>query len=93
MSDTMHPLKEGDQYYFFKNDGLQNQSVLMSMKSLDDEPVMVLDPNQFSSDGTSSLVEHSFSKDGKCWLIRFEGSSDWVTIKIKDMESGELYGH
>ncbi|MEZ4949632.1 MAG: prolyl oligopeptidase family serine peptidase [Saprospiraceae bacterium] len=85
------PFKEGDQYYFFKNDGLQNQSVLMSMKSLDDEPVMVLDPNQFSSDGTSSLVEHSFSKDGKYLAYQVsEGGSDWVTIKIKDMESGEL---
>lgn len=83
------PFKEGDKYYFFKNDGLQNQSALYSIKELDDEPVLVLDPNNFSEDGTSSMGGMSFNKEGN--LLGYavsEGGSDWRTIKVLDLKTG-----
>ena len=63
------PSREGDAYYFFKNDGLQNQSVLyrqatLQQESLDAEPTVLLDPNTFSEDGTVSLGSTSFTEDG-----------------------------
>lgn len=57
------PFNEGEYTYFFKNDGLQNQSVLYRQKG-DSEPEVFLDPNKFSEDGTTSLAEMDFSKDG-----------------------------
>jgi len=84
------PFKEGGQYYFFKNDGLQNQSVLYRQPTLDAEAVVVLDPNQFSEDGTSSLGAYSFSKDGsKLAYSVSEGGSDWHTAYILDLETGK----
>ena len=84
------PFKEGEKYYFFKNDGLQNQSALYSIKELNDEPVLVLDPNNFSDDGTSSLGGMSFNKEGN--LLGYavsEGGSDWRTIKVLDLNTGK----
>ena len=49
------PFKEGEYYYFYKNDGLQNQSVLYRKKGIDGQPEIFLDPNGFSKDGTSAL--------------------------------------
>ena len=71
------PLKEGEYTYFYKNDGLQNQSVVYRKKE-DGEPEVFLDPNSFSEDGTTSLSSLSFSKDGSlaAYLIS-EGGSDW----------------
>ncbi|MEL6986467.1 MAG: prolyl oligopeptidase family serine peptidase [Bacteroidota bacterium] len=84
------PFKEGDKYYFFKNDGLQNQNVLYSKSTLDAEPEVVLDPNKFSDDGTASLGAYSFSKDGNKLAYQIsEGGSDWRTIYVKDLVSGE----
>ncbi len=82
------PFKEGDNYYYFKNSGLQNQSVLFGTEGLDGEPFEVLDPNSFSKDGTSSLGGMSFSKDGKHLAYGIsEGGSDWRTIHVKDLSS------
>lgn len=72
------PFKEGEYYYFYKNDGLQNHSVLYRKKGIDGSPEVFLDPNEFSKDGTTGLANISFSKDGSlaAYLIT-EGGSDW----------------
>ncbi len=84
------PFKRGDNYYFYKNNGLQNQSVLYTMKELDGDPVEFLDPNKFSEDGTASLTTFSVSKDGK-WAAYgvSEGGSDWNEYRVRNVETGE----
>lgn len=59
------PFKEGNRYFYNRNTGLQNQSVLYTVSSLDGEPKMVLDPNTLSSDGTVALSGLQVSNDGK----------------------------
>ena len=59
------PFRKGEYFFFYKNDGLQNQSVLYIQKGLDGEPGVLLDPNTFSSDGTTRLSAFVLSKDGK----------------------------
>ncbi|MDH5382396.1 MAG: S9 family peptidase, partial [Cyclobacteriaceae bacterium] len=59
------PFKHNGIYYMYKNDGLQNQNVLYSMTTLQEEPTVFLDPNKFSNDGTISLAGTSWSKDGR----------------------------
>lgn len=83
------PFKESGVYYYFKNDGLQNQSVLYRIGENGNDEV-VLDPNKFSEDGTSSLAGLGFSKDGK-YLAYFisEGGSDWRKAKVLDLASGD----
>lgn len=84
------PFKEGGKYYFFKNDGLQNQSVLYSINDLNDQPSLVMDPNKFSEDGTTSLGGMSFNKNGDLLAYAIsEGGSDWRTIKVKDLSTGK----
>lgn len=78
------PFIRGDYTYFYKNDGLQNQSVIYR-KNKENEEKIFLDPNTFSTDGTTSLGGVSFSKDGS--LIAYsisEGGSDWRKIIIID---------
>lgn len=85
------PFKEGDKYYYFKNDGLQNQSVLYVTDDIKEEGEVFLDPNSFSEDGTASLGGLSFNKDGsKVAYFVSEGGSDWRTGYVKDVETGEL---
>ncbi len=85
------PFKKGDHYYYFKNDGLQNQAILYRQQNWDTTPEVVLDPNQFSTDGTASLGNFSFSKSGKHLAYEMsEGGSDWRTIYIKNIATGEL---
>ena len=85
------PFKEGGKYYFFKNDGLQNQSVLYVQENLNAEAKMVLDPNKFSDDGTTSLGEMDFSKDGRYLAYSTStGGSDWRSIVVKDLETDEM---
>lgn len=81
------PFIEGDYTYFFKNDGLQNQSVLYRKKG-EAEAEVFLDPNTFSSDATTSLADVSFSEDGKILAYSIsEGGSDWRKIIIIDVET------
>lgn len=84
------PFKEGDYYYFFKNNGLQNQSVLYRQKSLDGTPEVFLDPNKLSNDGTASLASFTFSKDHKiCAVGVAQSGSDWNEIFLMDVASKE----
>lgn len=85
------PFKEGDKYYYFKNDGLQNQYVLYSADNPTSEGQVALDPNKFSDDGTASLGGMEFDKSGR-YLAYFvsEGGSDWRTGYIKDMQEDKL---
>ena len=84
------PFKEAGKYYYFKNDGLQNQSVLYHLND-EGEDEVIINPNDFSDDGTSSLAGLSFSKNGKyiAYLIS-EGGSDWRTAKVLDLDTKTL---
>lgn len=85
------PFKKAGKYYFFKNDGLQNQSVLYVQDALDAAARVVVDPNTFSADGTSSLGELDFSKDGRYLAYSIsKGGSDWRTIVVKDLQTGQM---
>ena len=81
------PFKEGDYTYYYKNDGLQNQSVVYRKKGEGEEEVF-LDPNTFSEDATTSLAGLSFSKDGSlaAYLIS-EGGSDWRKAIVLDVNT------
>jgi prolyl oligopeptidase len=80
------PFREGDNYYFFKNDGMQNQYVLYQQKGLDGEPELFLDPNTFSTDGTIALGDLQFNKDGKIAAYTISKSgSDWNEIFVMDV--------
>lgn len=84
------PFKEGDFHYFYKNNGLQNQYVLYRQKN-GGTPEVFLDPNTFSEDGTTSLGEISFSKDGNMVAYSIsEGGSDWRKIMVMDAISKEI---
>ncbi len=89
------PFKAGKNYMFFKNDGLQEQSVLYIQNSLTGEPRVFLDPNKFSQDGTTSLAGVYISNDGKyCGYAISKGGSDWNEFFVKEVESGkELSDH
>lgn len=84
------PFKEGNYTYYYKNDGLQNQSVVYRKKD-DGEEEVFLDPNTFSEDGTTSLAGLSFSKDGSlaAYLIS-EGGSDWRKAIVMEAESMKI---
>lgn len=85
------PSKHGDRYYFFKNDGLQNQSVMYVQETLEDEPKVFLDPNQFSTDGTVSLATVSFTQDGSMVAYAIsESGSDWRKVLVMDVASQEV---
>ena len=84
------PRKRGNRYYFSKNDGLQNQSVVYQMDALDDEPKVLLDPNQWSDDGTVALGGMAYSDDGKYVAYGVqESGSDWRTWYVMEIESGK----
>jgi prolyl oligopeptidase len=84
------PFKEGDRYFYFKNDGLQNQSVLYTLTSLDGEARVLLDPNTLSEDGTIALSGIAISENGKLMAYGLSHSgSDWQEWKIRDVETGK----
>jgi prolyl oligopeptidase len=83
------PFKEGGRYFYFKNDGLQNQNVLYTLKSLDGEPRVLLDPNKLSTDGTVALSGYEVSEDGKYLAYGLSTSgSDWQEWKVREIETG-----
>ena len=86
------PFKEGDFTYYFKNNGLQNQSVLYR-KDKNGKEEIFLDPNTFSKDGTTSLGGINFSKDGS--LVAYsisEGGSDWRKVIVLEAKSKKIIG-
>ena len=84
------PFRRGDRYFYFKNDGLQNQSVLYTLPNLEAEPRQLLDPNRLSSDGTIALAGLALSEDAKLLAYGLSTSgSDWQEWKVRDVESGE----
>ncbi len=85
------PFKEGGRYYYYKNDGLQNQSVLYTMDRLDGKARVLIDPNQWSADGTIALSGAAFSDDGRHVAYRVaEAGSDWATWRVMEIESGKV---
>lgn len=85
------PSKVAGKYYFYKNDGLQNQSVLYELDSLTAEPKVLLDPNKLSDDGTVALSGLSFSKDGKYLAYSIARSgSDWNEINVMEVATRQL---
>jgi prolyl oligopeptidase len=86
------PFKEGDYTYFYKNTGLQNQSLLYRQKE-GGEPEVFLDPNTFSKDATTSLADISFSKDGS--LVAYQlsaGGSDWTSVVVMHSADKSIIG-
>ena len=85
------PFRKNGKWYVFKNNGLQNQSVLYQMDELGGALHEFLDPNKLSTDGTVALQGISFSKDGRymAYVISRSGS-DWQEIYVKDVATGEL---
>lgn len=84
------PFKSGDSYFFRKNNGLQNQYVLYSQKTLEDEAKILLDPNTLSEDGTVALSSYEISPDGKYLAYGLAtAGSDWNDWFIRDTQSGE----
>lgn len=80
------PTKEGEYYFFSKNNGLQNQSVVYIQKGLEGTPEVFLDPNTLSADGTAALAGMSFSRDHKlCAYNVARAGSDWNEIHVMDV--------
>jgi len=85
------PFKRGGKYFFFKNDGIQNQSVMYMQNSLDDKPEVLLDPNKLSKDGTVALASLSITKNGKYLAYSTaSGGSDWNEIFVMEIENRKM---
>jgi len=85
------PFKEGDWYYFYKNDGLQNQSVLYRQKGLDGTLEVFIDPNKMSKDGTAAIGIPSFSKNKKYAVyLEAQAGSDWQIAHVMNVADKKL---
>lgn len=84
------PVKEGGKYFFRRNTGLQNQSVLFVADSLTAEPRELLNPNTLREDGTVAVGAWSVSEDGKYLAYgTSSGGSDWVEFRVRDVATGK----
>ncbi len=87
------PFRNNEYFYFYKNDGLQNQSVLYRQKGLNGKPELVIDPNKFSEGGTTGLATFSLSDDGRYAVVgKSAGGSDWRTYFVMDMKTLKYTG-
>jgi prolyl oligopeptidase len=85
------PFKKNGTYFFFKNNGLQNQAVLYRQATLTSEPEVMIDPNTFSTDGTVAMHTQSFSKNGKYLAYSISKSgSDWNEIFVMDIATKQI---
>lgn len=84
------PSQRGGRYFQFRNTGLQNQDVLFVQEALDGEARVLVDPNNFSQDGTVALTNWAISEDG-CWLAYATSASgsDWMTWRVRDVNTGQ----
>ncbi len=83
------PFRKGRRYFFFKNDGLQNQSVLYQQASLTADPETLLDPNLLSADGTVAISTLAVSDDGRLLAYGTSASgSDWEEFRVRDVAQG-----
>ena len=88
---TSTPFQRGDNIYFYKNDGLQNQSILYASSIQKEDERIVIDPNKFSNDGSISLGGIYFSKNNRYMGYSVNSSgSDWREFYILDLETGKL---
>lgn len=84
------PFKRGNRYFYYKNDGLQNQSVLYVATSVNDPGKVLLDPNKLSTDGTVALNGLSISDDGKLMAYGLStGGSDRTEWRVRNVETGQ----
>lgn len=84
------PSREGPRYIFSKNDGLQNQSVVYKVDTLDGAPQVLLNPNTLSADGTIALRGLSFTDDGSLLAYGLsDAGSDWMSIKVRDVATAQ----
>src|SRR5215218_7779243 len=80
------PYRRGEYYFFSKNDGLQNQSVVYMQKGIDGAPEVLLDPNKFSAEGTTQLGGLSISRDAKyAAYCKASGGSDWRDCYVMEV--------
>lgn len=84
------PFKKFGRYYFYRNNGKQNQNVLYVKNSLNDTARVFLNPNELSTDGTVALKGIAFSNDGKyfAYIISRSGS-DWQEIYVREVKTGK----
>jgi len=83
------PVREGGRYFFTRNDGLQDQSVLYLLETLDAQPRVLIDPNALSQDGTIALTSFNVSPDGR--LVAYglaQAGSDWQEWRVREVETG-----
>ena len=84
------PRRAGDRYFYMRNDGLQNQSVLYVRDGLTGEGRPLIDPNAWAKDGATALAEWSPSKDGTMLAYSIQdGGSDWRTVRVMDVATGK----
>ncbi len=85
------PSRKGEYFFFSKNDGLQNQSVLYIQKGLDGTPEVLIDPNTWSADATVRLATFSLSKDGKYAVVGISRSgSDWQEFGVMEIATRKM---
>jgi len=84
------PERAGNLYFYTRNDGLQNQSVLYVREGLNGTPRVLIDPNTWSQDGATALAEWDPSEDGRHLLYSVQdGGSDWRTVRVLDVATGQ----
>lgn len=84
------PFKQGDRYFYFRNDGLQNQSILYVLDTLDGEPRVLLDPNDLADDGTVALTGYAISEDARYLAYSLSRSgSDWKEWSVREIANGQ----
>jgi prolyl oligopeptidase len=85
------PSRHGGRYFQTRNSGLQNQSVVYTMKTLEEEPRILLDPNQWAEDGTVALAGSAVSEDGSYFAYGVaKGGSDWRTWHVLEIDTGKV---